>query len=224
MKNFKNTLRILLIVSVLSVSTVAIAQDFTYGLKAGANIPSFNFEESSASKSSILGIYAGVFGNIALGENFSIQPELIYSTGGAKYVYNIDFNPMSSTSSSASGSVAATKIDDRIKTGYLSLPVMLQYKIIEGLYIEAGPQYNLLLSIEESHYGSDYRDIKEYYKTGTFAIAAGIGYDLSILAPGLSVGLRYAKDLSNMNNQTLEGGAKLKASKFQVGLAYAFGR
>lgn len=96
---------------------------------------------------------------------------------------------------------------------------MLQYKIISGLYIEAGPQYNLSLSIKEAYNINGYEHIKKYYKSGTFAIGVGVVYDLAILAQGLKAGLRYTTDLLEMKKVKI-GGGSLKSSMFQIGLAY----
>lgn len=177
-------------------------------------MPSFKFDSSNISTSTVLGFYAGVFGNYAFTEKLSLQPELIYATGGGKYSYDYG--------SAGMARPAAEVLDDQIKTSSLSIPVMLQYKVFEGLYFEAGPQYNFLLSMKENYNGYGYEDIKEYYKTGTFGVAVGTGYDLSVLVAGLKIQARYIKDLSKMNKDDLEGGDKLKASRFQAGLAYVF--
>lgn len=219
MNHLKNTIKSLFIAFVLCVSFSATAQDFTYGIKGGLNIPNLKLEDGTSSKS-ILGIHAGVFGNFAITEKFAIQPELLYSTAGGKYYYNdsdIIENRDMEMSVASSGDV-----EDKIKTSHISIPVMLQYKVGSGFYLEAGPQYNFLLSIKEEYDGQGYDDIKEYYKSGTFALGFGAGYDLTALATGLKVGVRYTIDLSDMNKTEI-GGGSLKSSMFQVSLGYAFG-
>lgn len=220
MNHFKNNLKILLIVCVLCAPFTTIAQDFAYGLKAGLNISSLKFENSDYSTKSSLGVNLGVFGNLAISEKFAIQPELLFSTGASTYTYN----PLNTVgdASVARRMAGSVEVEAEINTSHLSLPVMLQYKITNALYIEAGPQYNLLLSIKENYDGNGNEDIKEYYKSGTFGVGVGVGYDIASLVNGLKVGLRYTRDISEMNKEELQGG-NLKSSMFQIGLAYAFG-
>ena len=219
MNYLKNTVKVLFMTCVLCVSVKATAQNFTYGAKAGVNIPTLKISDDSSK--SILGVHLGVFGNYAINEKFAIQPELFFSTSGSKYTYNLS-NTVGDINTGMRAS-AAMEVDDKIKASHISLPVMLQYKITNGLYIEAGPQYNLLLSIKEDYDGGGYEDIKEAYKSGTFGLGVGVGYDLATLAAGLKIGLRYTADLSDMNKDELVGG-NLKSSMFQVSLAYAFGK
>ena len=217
MKHLKTSLKVLFLIGIIFMSFAATAQVFTYGVKAGLNIPSLKFTDADFSSKTVLGVHAGFFVNYAINEKLAIQPELFYSTRGTKYTYSFD------VPNNAMARIAAeSNIDGQLKTNSVTLPVMLQYKIINGLYIEAGPQYNFLLSITEAYDGSGYKDIKEYYKSGTFGVGIGAGYDLASFAAGLKVGLRYTKDISEMNGNELRGGT-LKSSMLQIGLAYAFG-
>lgn len=224
MNNSKITFKTLVMTSLLFMSITATAQHLTYGIKAGVNITTHQLEDSdyATSSKSILGMHVGLFGNYAINEKFAIQPELLYSTGGRKYTYSNSINTVGNDIKAMRAAVGPSEVDDVIKTSHLVLPVMLQFKIINGLYIEAGPQYSFVLSIKEDYDGEGYENIKEYYKSGTFGIGVGAGYDLSILTAGLKVGVRYTTDLSEMNKVELEGG-NLKSSMFQVGLLYAFG-
>lgn len=126
---------------------------------------------------------------IAINEKFADQPELLFSSGGTKWSYNYTYSPNDRSEMRSSLAAPSYEFSRKIKTNYITLPVMLQYKIIANFYVEAGPQYNFLLSIKESVDGGSDEDIKEYYKTGTFGFGVGVGYDLSAFVPGLKVGV-----------------------------------
>lgn len=204
------------------MSFTVTAQNMTYGAKAGVNIANLNPKDDFTFKS-LLGVHVGVFGNYAINEKFAIQPELFFSTGGGKWKYNYTTNPTVGVEMRSSSAAVAYDVTGEIKTSSITLPVMLQYKIIDAFYVEVGPQYNFLLSIKESINGGEDDDIKDSYKTGTFGFGIGVGYDLSAFAPGLKVGLRYSGDLSEMNNEEI-GAGSLKSNMFQVGVTYAFSK
>lgn len=222
MNHANNKLKILGLAYILCVSFTVTAQDFTYGAKAGLNIAELKFDDNSTMKS-LIGVHAGLFGNYAINEKFAIQPELFFSTGGSKYSYNYIVAMAADVEMRNTATTASYDASGKIKTSYITLPVMLQYKIIDALYIEAGPQYNFLLSIKESFNDSPEEDIKEYYKTGTFGFGVGIGYDLTAFVPGLKVGVRYTGDLSDMNKEEV-GAGNIKSQMFQVGVSYGFSK
>ncbi|HRV54454.1 MAG TPA: porin family protein [Mangrovimonas sp.] len=178
------------------------AQEFKFGAKAGMNISSISFKDSDYSTKPVIGVQVGAIANYSFNDKIAVQPEVLFLTGGNKWRYE-------------------NGTDGRIKTSYISIPVLVQYNIIEGLYAEAGPQYNFLLSIKQSIGDSDFDDIKELYKSGTFGFAVGVGYDLGFLLPGLKAGARYTRDLSKMNDQEV-GAIDLKASMIQIGVSYTF--
>ncbi len=64
----------------------AIAQHANIGFKAGLN--SYNISNSSGPNfDSKLGFHVGMIGHIHLAKQLAFQPEIMYSTQGAKYTY-----------------------------------------------------------------------------------------------------------------------------------------
>ena len=222
--NFRKITTHLAIISALCLSTTVAAQDLNFGAKAGLNIATLNFTDDTDIKS-LLGLHVGVFGNYAINEKFAIQPELFYSTGGAKWSYSSSYDPIPTIAMRSASDMSSKReknlVSGKIKSSYISLPIMFQYKVLEGLFVEAGPQYNFLLSIKEKVDGGSEDDIKETYKTGTFGYGVGLGYDLASFAPGLKVSARYTGDFSNMNSEEV-GAGDIKSTMFQIGLSYAF--
>ncbi|MEM9680263.1 MAG: hypothetical protein AAF901_08050, partial [Bacteroidota bacterium] len=56
-------------------------------------------------------------------------------------------------------------------------------------------------------------------KSGTLAIAFGGTYNLGKLLEGLSAGLRFYTDISNINDEDVDAG-NLRSNMFQVNILY----
>src|SRR3546814_11044215 len=119
----------LLIAALTLAVTSGVFAQVNYGLKAGVNLSNMSLSEDvdGWGPGMLTGFNAGVFVNTEVAENFSIQPELLYSTAG---------------------SVIAEEGDDswKQKLSYLSLPVLARYQLVEGLRLAVGPRVGLLLS------------------------------------------------------------------------------
>lgn len=86
------------------------SSEMKFGVKAGFT-PSSTFTgdfEGDATS----GFYVGGLVDLAVADNFHVQPELLYSTEGAKDA----------------------------KLNYLRIPIMAKYYIMEGLSLQAGPE------------------------------------------------------------------------------------
>jgi len=144
-KNMKAVLFILL----LAVGVSARAQHFSAGLKAGANISNFTGGDfSDVKKKALVGFYGGGFLNFWIGQNFSIQPEALVSTQGAKI-----------------------EDDGNYKLTYINVPVMFKYKSTSGFYVEAGPQVGFKISESIPD-----QTIKDFAKNLDLSIGAGLGF------------------------------------------------
>ena len=126
------------------------------GIKGGLNIASLSGFEG---RSRISG-HGGVFLHHTINKNWCFQPELLYSGEGQRYM---------------SGGVERT-----LALSYLQLPLMIQYYPAPQVYLEAGPQFGLLLSAQDKV--DDYEEqinAKDDFTTGQVAIGLGIGYKAS---------------------------------------------
>jgi hypothetical protein len=161
----------LLVAFVLFVSVhFAEAQTFSIGPKAGLNIS--NYTGGNIESDALVGYHLGGIVNYGFGKVFSIQPEVLFSTQGAKVQNN------------------GTKSD--FKISYVTIPVMLKFKSNGGFYVEFGPQVGFRSS-------SDIPDqtINNFAKNLDLAAGAGIGYQSPI---GLGVGVRYLAGLSKVGD------------------------
>lgn len=121
--------------------------DLTLGVKAGLNISDFKNGDQAKS---LVGFHAGFYGEFDFRNNFSLQPELLFSTQGAKFE------------------------DGNVNLQYFSLPLIARYCIVPSLYIETGPQLSFLLSAKKIGI-----DIRDYFKTTDVSLDFGIGYVVS---------------------------------------------
>jgi outer membrane immunogenic protein len=215
--------KISLLMLMLSTATVLLAQQPVlrtkmaikprFGIKAGVNVANFKTESgfygTARTKSSF---NAGVYSNIPLGTGgFAFQPELGYVKGGSEI--NV-----------TTSSVGAYDFDQHLD--YLTVPLMFQYKIPKGFYLEAGPQLGFLVDsrIKESSKPSfrpNGRN-KDWYDKFDLSADYGIGYMSRI---GLGVSVRYTMGLSDAiaDEAPTYITGKARNTAWQFGLTYSFG-
>ncbi|MBK8951725.1 MAG: PorT family protein [Chitinophagaceae bacterium] len=181
---------------VVIATTVFVSQaQVSFGAKAGLNLYNFSGSDADGFDSKV-GFNVGGLVNIPVSDNFSVQPELIFSTEGAK---------------ASEGSVTMN-----YNMNYLNIPIMLQYNTASGFYAEAGPQIGLLMSAKVK-VDSESEDIKDSFKSTNFSLGIGLGYRL---ANGLGFGARYNLGLGNIVDET---DVDVKLGGFPVGVSFKFG-
>lgn len=103
------------------------------------------------------GAHAGIFFNIPISENFSIQPEIIFMMRGANYENTINLSGDSTSYVTHPGSgdtlrtlffegSATLEYDINYSLNYIDVPIMAIYKFNNGLTISAGPYFGFLAS------------------------------------------------------------------------------
>ena len=149
------------VITILSVAAISLffstvnAQQ-AVGIKGGLNIASLSGFEGRDRISA----HAGLFLHHTINKNWCFQPELLYSGEGQRYM---------------SGGVERT-----LALGYLQLPLMIQYYPAPQVYLEAGPQFGLLLSAQDKADDEGGQiNAKDDFTTGQVAIGLGIGYKAS---------------------------------------------
>lgn len=142
----------LMLIAVLMItgSMSVQAQFLKFGVKAGANFANLN-GDGDANFDSYTSFHFGVLTQINVSDNFAIQPELLYSSQGAK--------------------VNQQAFED-IKYDYITVPFLLKYYILSNkLSLEAGPQFAFLVN----------DNVGETFRTEAFEFAAvgGLGVDIT---------------------------------------------
>lgn len=189
---------------------VVSAQDVKFGVKGGLNFANLTGDiENAAMK---IGFNVGGFAEIKVSEKFAVQPELLYSTQGAKS--------------------DDSEVDGSISLGYINIPVMAKFYVAESFSLEAGPQIGFLTSAKykfDSEIFDVDADVKDAYKSIDFGLNFGAGYDFT---PNLSAGFRYNLGLSNIIDTKVGGDEEFefenendyteKNSVFSLSLSYKF--
>lgn len=208
----------------IAMSSLTFAQQF--GLKAGMNVSSLSKDASMSDTKSKIGFNAGVFMNAPLAESFSIQPELLYSQMGNKATVT--------TTSTVGANTITTKTTGSTDLDYVTLPVMFQYKATPNFYLEAGPEFGLMVSgkskgdrtVTTTNGGastevssSSTLDIKDDLNTFNFGVGIGAGY---YFTPNVGLTARYVAGVTDIAKDRPSGSDAVRNNVFQVGLAYKF--
>ncbi len=175
---------LLIVVAVFSYINVQ-SQELRLGVKGGVNFASIGAADNANFDPRVT-FHIGGLVEIPLAGKFAIQPELLYSSQGAKQgYYNIIFD---------SNIKSITKLD------YINVPIMGKYYIIKSLSVELGPQVGFLISaknIYKDHDESGVTNEKDFYNTIDFSVGIGASYRLD---NGVFFSLRFNKGISNINS------------------------
>jgi hypothetical protein len=189
-------MRQILTAAFLMISVAAFSQNFSAGIKAGANITNFTGGDfSNVDKKALVGFHAGGWLNFGLGP-VSIQPELLVSTGGAKF------------------EVAGQT--ENYKLTYVTVPVMVKFKSAGGFYLEAGPQVGFKISEDVGN-----STINDFAKDLDLSAGAGLGFQFG----PIGIGGRYLVGLSKVGDFNASQGIDpdFKNSTIQLGVSLRLG-
>ena len=190
-------------VALMAFGLTTQAQEIKFGVKAGVNFATLGGDIEDVS--SRTGFHVGAVGEFMLSEQFSIQPELIYSMQGAKAEYNDGL----------------FDVEETAKYDYLNLPIMAKYYLMEGLSLHAGPQVGFLISSkgevesDEESFEGDIEDVASI----DFGLAGGAEYELPI---GLFFQARYYAGLSNAYDGEGSDDYKETNNVFSVSVGFKF--
>ena len=182
MKNLKiKIIAILLLLTTIGTSIFA-QSNSRFGIKGGVNVSNFYTKEVD-SKNTIVGANVGLFLKLALNDNLSIQPELLYSMKGAELTY--------------SGFVTGTS---KFALDYIELPVMLVVNIIPNFNIQGGVYVASLARAKATNVSNiGVFDFEKTLSKGDFektdyGLAVGAGFDFN----KVNLTLRYEYGMKNV--------------------------
>jgi hypothetical protein len=147
------------------------AQGVGIGIKAGANWA--NQDVSNVDINTVTSYHVGAYVNLNFSDKWGITPEVQYSVYGSEW--------------------------DQVKVDldYIAIPVMLRFKPISLLSLEAGPQFGFLTKATVEDIG----DVKDQLKNNDFGLAFGAGLHLPL---GFNVGARYVLGFTNISEVSEE--------------------
>lgn len=175
--------KLIFIAFTLFVGATAFSQEIDLGVKAGANFAKISDVDNLSNKT---GFQAGIFAGIKFTDKVGIQADLLYSQQGAKFeAEEFDLN-------------------------YVNIPVVLKYYLIQGLNIQAGPQFGFIV---DDNVKEVFKSIDEAEKSDVSGIV-GAGYDFPF---GIRVDARYNFGLTDVFKEN-----KGKNSVASIAIGYSF--
>lgn len=181
--------KLIVAVITLFIGTTAFSQEIDLGIKAGANFANITDASGLSNKT---GFQAGIFGGIKFTDKVGIQADLLYSQQGAEF---------------DAGEFDLT---------YVNVPIVLKYYLVQGLNVQAGPQFGFIVDDKISI--NVLGDITRKAKAEDFDVSGivGAGYDFPF---GVRLDARYNFGLTDVSK---ENGFEGKNQVFSVALGYSF--
>ena len=169
---------------VLLVPFLVEGQGVGVGIKAGANFA--NQDVSNISVETVTDYLVGAYVNVNFSEKWGLTPELLYTVYGTKWD------------------------NAKVDLDYVAIPLMLRFKPIKLLSLEAGPQFSFLTKANVEGIG----DVKDQLKNNDFGLAFGAGLHLPL---GFNVNARYVLGFTNISDVSAE---TVKNRTFQLALGW----
>lgn len=191
----------LLTMAVAILLSNAVMAQFHIGGKAGANVTKVNGK--SFKDEFRYGYSLGGFAEVRLSNKFVLQPEVLFN----QYSTTVDSNFKHIYQNAVS-----TSDQRKVKLNYLSIPILLNYKLIGSfLSLQAGPQFSVLMNNSKTLLQNG----GEAFKNGDFSMLGGVQIKLA----ALRINGRYAIGLNNLND--IDNKDKWKSEGFQVSVGLA---
>ena len=169
------------------------------GIKAGVNLTNMYVQDVSDENMKV-GLNLGFFAKLPLTRGFSIQPELLYSSKGAKETYNNFLQ--------GSG-------EYRFNLNYIELPVLAVINVGKNFNFHVGPYLSYLTSVNIKNMddkgnieGTDELNAENFNRLD-YGIIGGFGVDVQ----NFTIGARYGYGLREIGKSGSLSGELTKDSK-----------
>jgi hypothetical protein len=191
----------LAIMAIALLTMQAASAQFRLGAKAGANL--VKVDGKSFKDEFRYGYHLGGFAEIGLTKDkkLTLQPEVLFSQ-------------YSTTLDSSFKSVYENVINSNqshVKLNYLSFPILLNYKLIGPIYLQAGPAFSVLMDQSKTFLQNG----GNAFKKGDFSMIGGAQIRLA----KLYLSGRYVVGLANINDIDNKDKWKSQAIQLSVGLS-----
>lgn len=170
-----------------------------FGIKGGVNFTNMFVDEVSDENMKV-GFNAGFFAKLPVTRGFSIQPELLYTSKGAKETYN---------------NIIQGEGEYRFNLNYIELPVLAVINVAKNFNIHAGPYVSYLAAanIKNLHDDHSQDEIAELdtddFNRIDYGLVGGLGIDIS----NFTIGARYNYGLREIGKSGSLAGQVTKDSR-----------
>lgn len=191
----------LAIMAIALLTMQAASAQFRLGAKAGANL--VKVDGKSFKDEFRYGYHLGGFAEIGLTQDkkLSIQPEVLFS----QYSTSLDSNFKSVYENVINSN------QSHVKLNYLSVPILLNYKLLGPIYLQAGPAFSILMDQSKTFLQNG----GDAFKKGDFSMIGGAQVRLA----KLYLNGRYVVGLANINDIDNKDKWKSQAIQLSVGLS-----
>lgn len=180
----------------ISLHSMALA-GFEFGAKGGLNLNKLN--ASGLTADTKIGPVAGLWVRLHA-VSFFVQADVVYAGRGGQY-----------TTPAVPPFIAAKTV--KLTSGYLEMPVMVGKRFFKVLRLNAGPNFQYLLSAKQGGV-----DIKSGMSGFVVGYQAGLGVDIS----KFGADVRYDGNLSKITSSTGGFPSSTRSSVIQVTFSYRF--
>ncbi len=199
------------------------AQNLSFGVKGGLSLSGYHGVDAKGVH--LTTYHFGLVSEYNFTDQFSVQPEVLYSSIGGKK--ETDFK--------------IVKLEATQKIDYISVPVLAKYYVYKGLALEVGPQFSYAVSrttnsddilkkikgaltakgvpetIQKVQLDAIDKRINFDYNKFDFALGAGLSYNLPY---GFFASARYWYSFTNYPKESTN--LKAKPQALRISLGYKF--
>jgi hypothetical protein len=219
MKKYNFGFQVLIVILLISGSMQAQGQNkSSFGIKGGLNLANMTIEGSDDNNLKV-GFHVGASVKVPLNEQFSLQPEALFSTKGVKATYDNDFLGIDLVNGETS-----------INLNYVDIPVYLVYNLSEDFNFHLGPYVGFLLSANVDTQTevlnainiNDSEELdKDRFKNTDFGISGGLGFEFDNFEFGFNynIGLVQVAEEGDIA-ETLINDARHNVIQIYAGLSF----
>lgn len=199
------------------------AQEKNFGFVGGLNLANIRGDRTEFINNSWrLGYHFGVFSNFSLSDKIALEPRILFSSKG--YNDEIDFGEFQSQNGELPLTQRHVKYANR--NSYLSVPLLLKYKLVDNLSLDLGPEIAFLLYSKDvitKVDGEGYFAKGDVPQEGSgdffldYGAMAGVTF---YFTSNTSIQLNYFHGLSNLHRKAIIGDSTENNSVFQLSLGY----
>ena len=191
----------LAIMAIALLTAQAASAQFHIGAKGGANL--VKVDGKSFKDEFRYNYHVGGFAEIGLTRDgkLTLQPEVLFN----QYSTTLDSNFKSIYENVLSSEQA------HVKLNYLTIPILLNYRLIGPLYLQAGPAFSILMNQDKNFLQNG----GEAFKNGDFSMIGGA----QVRIAKIYLSGRYVVGLANINDIDNQEKWKSQAIQLSVGLS-----
>jgi len=208
----------LLIISLTILTSTAVQsqEKVQFGVKGGVNFMNMT-SDFLYDKVNKTGFQLGGLAEIPFGNRFSLQPEILYSTHGAKGKVAMLFVPYP-------GAPAPPPYYEEYKLGYIQVPILAKIYFFKNFSFELGPSFNFLTSDKKISTHTDSSgnysrsDSSGFAENFEFSGVVGVSYKLKA---GIFGSARYVNGFTAAIDRDPYF-EDVKNTGFQLGVGFMF--